>query len=185
MELHVDVDEADVGQVKEGQQAIFTVDAFPDRKFPAAITQVRYAAQTVNGVVTYETVLKVDNRDLLLRPGMTATAEIIVEQFKHTLLVPNAALRFEMPANEIQRPDQNRGVMGMLLPFRRPARQGNRRVRAPLASKNQRSVWILKEGSPVKVPLTIGFSDGEMTAVQSGDIQAGAPLVVDIIGANK
>ena len=76
MELHVDVDEADVGQVEAGQAATFTVDAYPERTFPARITQVRYGAQEVEGVITYETVLDVDNSDLSLRPGMTATADI-------------------------------------------------------------------------------------------------------------
>ncbi len=69
MELHVDVDEADVGQVKEGQEATFTVDAYPDRTFPARITQVRYGSKTVDGVVTYKTVLKVDNSDLCPAAG--------------------------------------------------------------------------------------------------------------------
>lgn len=97
MELHVAVDEADVGQVKEGQQASFGVDAYPNRHFPAVITQVRFAPQTVEGVVTYETVLRVDNSDLSLRPGMTATAEIITRQLNNILLAPNAALRFAPP----------------------------------------------------------------------------------------
>ena len=79
MELHVDVDEADVGQVMEGQDAKFTVDAYVDRSFPAKITEVHFASQTVDGVVTYETVLWVDNSDLLLRPGMTATTDILVK----------------------------------------------------------------------------------------------------------
>lgn len=180
MELHVDVDEADVGQVKEGQEATFTVDAFPDRIFPARITQVRYAAQTVNGVVTYETILKVDNKDLLLRPGMTATASIVVRQFKDTLLVPNAALRFEPPPDEDQNQKQNTSVMSMLIPFRRRGRPNNRHNnKEPLANKNQRQVWSLSEGKPVPVPLTIGFTDGRMTEVRSGDVQAGLPLVVD------
>jgi len=73
MELHVDVDEADVGLVKAGQTATFSVDAYPERTFPARITQVRFGAQEVEGVITYETVLNVDNSDLSLRPGMTAT----------------------------------------------------------------------------------------------------------------
>ncbi len=85
MELHVDVDEADVGQVQEGQQASFSVDAFPERVFKAQITQVRYGAQEVEGVITYETVLKVDNTDLSLRPGMTATAEITVKQVRRCI----------------------------------------------------------------------------------------------------
>jgi HlyD family secretion protein len=95
MELHVDVDEADVGQVQEGQRAVFTVDAYPDRSFPAHIRQVRYGSKTVDGVVTYETILVVDNSDLSLRPGMTATADIVVKEIENTILIPNAALRYK------------------------------------------------------------------------------------------
>ena len=94
MELHVYVDEADVGRVKEGQPATFTVDAYPNRIFQARIAQVRYGSKTVSGVVTYETVLTLDNADLSLRPGMTATAVITVQKVENGVLVPNAALRF-------------------------------------------------------------------------------------------
>ena len=94
MELQVDVDEADVGKVRVGQKATFTVDAYPDRKFPASIRDMRFGSEVVQGVVTYKAVLSIDNSELLLRPGMTATAEIVVEQVKDALLVPNAALRF-------------------------------------------------------------------------------------------
>ncbi|MBS4050272.1 MAG: efflux RND transporter periplasmic adaptor subunit, partial [Methylomonas sp.] len=98
MELQVDVDEADVGLVRPGQQAQFSVDAYPDRNFPAEIIQVRYGSETVDGVVTYKTVLRVDNSSLSLRPGMTATALITVEHKKDVLLVPNSVLRFTPPA---------------------------------------------------------------------------------------
>ncbi len=98
MELQVDVDEADVGQVREGQSATFTVDAYPARKYPARITRVRFGSQTKEGVVSYQTVLAVNNDDLSLRPGMTATAEITTAQRDNVLLVPNAALRFTPPA---------------------------------------------------------------------------------------
>ena len=97
MVLHVDVDEADVGKVHENQTATFTVDAYPDRTFPASITQVRFGSKTVAGVVTYETLLTVDNSDLLLRPGMTGTASIIIQKVDNALLVPNTALRFTPP----------------------------------------------------------------------------------------
>ena len=80
MNLLVDIDEADAGSVKEGQDAVFTVEAYPDRKFTARVLQLRYAPETVNGVVTYKAVLSVDNADLSLRPGMTATAEIITRR---------------------------------------------------------------------------------------------------------
>jgi HlyD family secretion protein len=112
MELHVDVDEADIGQVKEGQEATFDVDAYPDRTFKATITQIRYGSKTVEGVVTYETLLKVDNSDLLLRPGMTATADITVKKVEGAVLVPSAALRFTPPAPAEKRP--SRGLLGAM-----------------------------------------------------------------------
>ena len=136
MELHVDVDEADVGQVAIGQSAEFTVDAYPHRSFPARIQQVRFAPKTVEGVVTYETLLSVDNAELLLRPGMTATAEILVEELADVLLVPNAALRFSPPAGERGGAGHARGgggLVGMLLPRRPPTTaertgRGRRRI---------------------------------------------------------
>jgi HlyD family secretion protein len=94
MELHLNVDESDVGQVRMGQKAEFRVDAYPGRTFAAKITSVRFAPKEVNNVVTYETVLSVDNPELLLRPGMTATADILVDHKDRALLVPNRALRF-------------------------------------------------------------------------------------------
>ena len=100
MEVQVDVDEADVGKVKEGQQGTFSVDAYPDRKFQARIRELRYGSEVVQGVVTYKAVLSTDNSELLLRPGMTATAEIIVQQVTKALTVPNAALRYSPPARQ-------------------------------------------------------------------------------------
>lgn len=94
MQVILSVDEADIGQVTEGQKVLFSVDAYPAKKFNGVITQVRFNSIIVSGVVTYQTVVEVDNSQLLLRPGMTATAEIITQVIKDTLVVPNAALRF-------------------------------------------------------------------------------------------
>ena len=101
MELQVSIDEADVGQVAVGQAATFTVDAFPDQRFPAEITSIRYAAETVSDVVTYKGILSVSNDNLLLRQGMTATADIVVQSVKNGLLIPNAALRYSPPATTV------------------------------------------------------------------------------------
>ena len=98
MEVQVDVDEADVGKVRRASRPASAVDAYPDRRFPAVIREVRFASETVQGVVTYKAVLTVDNSELLLRPGMTATAEIGVQDVTDALLVPNAALRFSPPS---------------------------------------------------------------------------------------
>lgn len=97
MELHADIDEADIGRIKEGQQAEFTVDAYPDSTFSATLTKVHYAPQTASGVVTYEAVLTVDNSDMLLWLGMTATTEIVTKRVEDALKVPNSALRFTPP----------------------------------------------------------------------------------------
>jgi HlyD family secretion protein len=175
MELHVAVDEADVGRIAEGQTATFTVDAWPERSFPASITQVRFAPRTVEGVVTYETVLAVDNTDLALRPGMTATAVITVQELQDALLVPNAALRFTPPVTEAAQPRQ-RGAFGMIFP--RPP-MGQRRSNA---DKNDgQKVWVLRDAEPEAVPVKTGASDGMFTELQSGELHPGVQVVVDTV----
>lgn len=178
MELHVAVDEADVGKVAEGQSALFTVDAYPERSFPARITQVRFAPQTLEGVVTYETVLLVDNSDLSLRPGMTATAVITVQQLQAVVLVPNAALRFTPPvAKTTQR--SGGGIFGAM--FRRPTE----RRRADVGGNAGQKVWILHDGQPTAVTVKTGASDGKYTELRSADIQPGQQVIVDAISMKK
>jgi HlyD family secretion protein len=173
MELHVDVDEADIGQVKEGQEAEFTVSAYLDRTFTAKIVQTRYGSQTVNGVVTYETVLKVDNTDLSLRPGMTATADIIVQKVDHALLVPNAALRFSPPAQEQRK--SSRGLLARLLP-RPPGMDTSQTVDT---KKKEQTLWVLQNGQPTAATVTIGATDDTMTEILSGALDPGTPVIVD------
>ncbi|MCG6966929.1 MAG: efflux RND transporter periplasmic adaptor subunit [Chromatiaceae bacterium] len=178
MELHVDVDEADVGQVAQGQDATFTVDAFPDRRFEAQITQVRFGAQEVDGVITYETLLKVDNADLLLRPGMTATAEIVVKRVDKALLVPNAALRFN-PEARANRPAARQGsLLGQLMP--RPPRSEKPRS-SETGGRDQQRVWTLRDGAPLAIPVQIGTSDGLWTEVTGGELKPGTALLVDVV----
>jgi HlyD family secretion protein len=179
MELHVDVDEADVGLVKAGQEATFSVDAYPNREFPARITQVRYGVKTSAGVVTYETVLRVDNSELLLRPGMTATADIVVRKITDALLVPNAALRFTPVLGESnEKQEKNTSFIRKMFP--RPRRTNERKLQQKTAQHRQR-VWILRQQNPVAVPVNIGLTDGNMTEITGGDITAGTELVVDAI----
>lgn len=176
MELHVDVDEADVGQVAEGQEASFTVDAFPDKTFRAEITQVRYGAQEVNGVITYETVLKVDNTELSLRPGMTATAEITVKRIEDALLVPNAALRFNPLVQKSNKSSSGQGsLLNQLMP--RPPRL-QKALKEPVDTTGQKQVWVLKGGMPVAIPVSIGTTDEIWSEVIQGELQAGTPLLV-------
>jgi HlyD family secretion protein len=179
MELQVDVDEADVGKVKPRQTATFSVDAFPERRFPAQIRDVRYASETIQGVVTYKAVLTIDNSELLLRPGMTATAEIRVMQVGGAVLIPNAALRYSPPAST-SRSDQ-RSFLQRILPGRPPFREATKRD----DTGDKRTVWILTNGTPVSVQVTIGVSDGRQTEVKSGDIAPGQIVVVDQIAAKS
>lgn len=183
MELHVSVDEADVGSVEVGQNATFTVDAFPNRRFTARITQVHFASNntqkstssstssaasaTSTGVVTYETVLEVDNSELLLRPGMTATAEIVTTSISDALLIPNAALRFTPEGEGMgMAPPNSGGALSAIMPRMGPPRfasagggqqgAGGRRVAR---------AWILENGKPAMAMFKPGATDGRNTQI--------------------
>lgn len=175
MEVQVDVDEADVGKVKEGQQGTFSVDAFPDRKFQARIRELRYGSEVVQGVVTYKAVLSTDNSGLLLRPGMTATAELVVRHAAQALTVPNAALRYSPPARQSAEQDSNLlkrlGILRGRPPFR------------PASPREQvgpnRMLWVLKNGAPIAVPVVVGLSDGRRTEIVRGDLVEAQGVIVD------
>lgn len=179
MELQADVDEADVGKVKEGQDATFTVDAYPNRIFPAKIIQVRFGSETVGGVVTYKTILSVDNSELHLRPGMTATAQIVVDKRQNALLVPNVALRFSPPAEEKKDSSDGGMLLSRIMP--RPPRSPSTIPRGHRnGNGNEQEVWILKNGTMSAIAITKGLSDGKMTEVVAGDIEAGMELITDM-----
>lgn len=180
MELHVDVDEADIGKVKEGQEAEFTVAAYPNRTFAARITQARYGSSTTSGVVTYENVLKVENPDLSLRPGMTATADITVNKVDNAVLIPSAALRFTPPVKEEKKPSG--GLVGSLLP--RPPSQSNQNKDENAGAKHQR-IWTVRDGQLSALSITTGETDGSWTEVVSGEVTAGMAVVVDTNGAGR
>jgi len=159
MELEVDIDEADIGQVREGQTATFSVDAFPQRRFDATLVSLRNAPKTTNGVVTYQGVLQVDNASGLLRPGLTATVDILVAEAVDTMLVPNGALRFTPPAGDASAPP--------LVPSNTGELVGR--------------VWVLDNAKPVPRDLKIGRSDGRNTQILSGDLAAGSAVIVDTV----
>ncbi|QDE31098.1 MULTISPECIES: efflux RND transporter periplasmic adaptor subunit [Shewanella] len=178
MELHVDVDEADVGQIMVGQEASFTVDAYADKNFPATITDIHFASQTIDGVVTYETVLSVDNSALLLRPGMTATADILVKKIQNTLLVPNAALRFK-PSKEDTNTTNQGGFMKNIMP--RPPSISKTQVDTNDIEKDQQQVWTLRDNQPVAINVSTGSTNGINTEITSGDIINEMPLIIDTV----
>lgn len=182
MELHVDVDEADVGHTETGQEARFTVDAYPERRFEARIIKVNFAPSVKDDVVTYEALLSVDNSDLALRPGMTATAEIITRVVRDALLVPNGALRFTPPAEKAK--SKTSAVRGLLPGPPHRSIQQNATGQLPPGSRQQR-VWVLRDGQPAAIPVTVGASDGSMTEVLAGDIDMNTRVLVDVIKNNK
>jgi HlyD family secretion protein len=166
MKLSIDVDEADVGKVHVGQEATFRVDAYGTRQFPSKVTEVRSTAKTSGGVVTYETILTVDNAEQLLRPGMTATAQIVVEHRSDALLVANAALRFTPPAA----PAASRSWL--------PGPPAVAHHVEPAATGKQR-VWVLANEQPSAVDFVTGATDGKSTEVVQGSLPVGSPAIVD------
>jgi HlyD family secretion protein len=180
MELQVDVDEADVGQVKEGQKAMFTVDAWPGRQYQAVITRVGFGSQVKDGVVSYLTVLAVDNDDLSLRPGMTGTAEITTLTRENVLLVPNAALRFTPPAADQTASKSGRSLIGALFP--RPPRQ-ERKVQT--VKNGTPHVWVLQDGQPTATEVRTGATNGRMTEIIDGSLKAGMQVITEALSGNS
>ena len=156
MELLVYVDEADVGRAREGQEASFTVDAYPDRKFPSKLLSLRNEPKEDQNVITYEALLQVDNDELLLRPGMTATATIIADVHRQVLAVPNAALRFAPTT---------------LTPAQAP-------------KPGQRRVWTLRGDKPEPLPVQTGASDGQLTEIRGGALSEGAEVITEEVGGS-
>lgn len=174
MELQVDVDEADVGMVKPGQPAYFTVDAWPGRQYPATLTRVGFGSQTKDGVVSYKTILLVRNDDLSLRPGMTATAGITTSARDDVLTVPDAALRFSPPAGNAQ--PQSASLVSSLLP--RPPRNDAPR-KAENGGKGPK-VWVLRDNRPFPVLVQTGLGNGQRTEIVSGDLKPGDRVITEI-----
>lgn len=183
LRLQVYVDEADVGMVKAGQQARFTVSAHPGRQFPATLTRVAYGSTLSENVVTYLTQLDVDNSDLSLRPGMTATATITAQQGDKVLLVPNAALRFT-PTNGAAGPaapgaSKSGSIVSSLMP-RPPVQQTRKSARDAAGSTQARQVWVLgKDGTATPLPVQTGLSDGRMTEITGGELREGMAVITD------
>jgi HlyD family secretion protein len=179
LRLWVYVDEADVGAVKLGQEASFTVAAFPRRSFPARITRVGFGSTITENVVTYRTDLDVDNPDMSLRPGMTATATITAARHDDVLLVPNTALRFTPGAAA---PAAAKGGVLTSLAPRMPGTNRRSAAATPGSTAGARQVWVLPDdgsNTPVAVPVVPGISDGQMTEVTGGGLKVGMRVITD------
>jgi HlyD family secretion protein len=177
MILQVNIDEADVGKVKVGQHVLFTVDAYPGRQFPGTITIIRYSSTTTNNVVTYLAEISVNNDELLLRPGMTATATITVQSVPHALLVSNHALRFLPSASDKDSSSTS------FLPAP-PNSNQNANAESSAALNNPR-VWVVRDGRPSPISVTTGATDGKLTEIRSGQVTPGMPLIVEVLKEGK
>ena len=181
MRLSSKVDEADIGVVKEGQIASFTVDAYPEREFESAVESVRNVATVSSNVVSYEVLLSVDNSELLLKPGMTASVEIVTLLVKDALLVPNKALRFSPPSEG----HGFRGPPG--LPFlggtpggRTKEKRGGALDKIGELAANQAVLWVLDGAAPKRIVVEKLATDGTSTAIKSDTIEAGSRVIVDL-----
>lgn len=176
LELQVAVDEADIGVVKEGQKAFFTVSTYPNKRFPATLRKVAYGATTTENVVTYTAYLNVDNGAMLLRPGMTASATISTADKNDVLLVPNSAFRYQPKLTT-----QSRGAtMPGMMPRRSPHAAGTKKVKE-LAQHGelQKTLYVLKDNKPVLVNVVTGLTDGLQTEIVSGDLTEGDQVILD------
>jgi HlyD family secretion protein len=156
MQVDANVSESDIGGIADGNRSSFTVDAFPRRQFTGTVVQVRQSPQTVQNVVTYDVVVGVDNADLALKPGMTAATRIVVDRRVDAIRVPNPALRYAPAA--------------VRATARREARSG--------AEAEHGRVWVLRDGEPVPVDVTIGLSDDNLTEIVAGDLKPGDAVIV-------
>lgn len=178
MELKAAVDEADIGAVTAEQPARFTVDAFPGRRFDAAIRDVSYASVVTEGVVTYEALLNVANDELLLRPGMTATVDIVTREADGVLLAPAAAFRFSPP----QEAQGGWSIQNLFMPRMRMGPRGG--AGRAGGSGDGRPLYVLRDGEPQMVRIETGATDGEFVEVLSG-LEEGDQVIVGVAQAGQ
>ena len=172
MELKAAIDEADIGGVKPGQIARFTVDAFPERKFDAEIREISFASVATEGVVTYNARLDVDNQELLLRPGMTATVAVVTREVQGVVMVPATAFRFS-PQAAAKRAFSLRDL------FMPRMGRGGGRPQRQAAKDGARTLYVLKDGAPQAVEVRTGATDGENVEIVSGLVD-GDPVITGV-----
>jgi HlyD family secretion protein len=203
MQVEAYVDEADIGKVGLGQKVTFTVDAFPDSTFAGTVSQIRFAPEEQENVVTYVTVVEVENPDLMLRPGMTATVSIIVEERKNVLRVPDVAVRFKSDPQDKDMAMVRRGRGGERGPGGNPraresgsgtpgrpgmamGRPGGGEGGKPTGSGPPpipgSRLWTMDaEGKPRPTPVTFGISDGQHTEIVQGGVKEGQKVIVGYV----
>lgn len=197
MQVYTSVSESDVGRIDNNMPAVFTVDAFPGQRFKGKVGQIRNAAQTVQNVVTYNAVIDAENPNLKLRPGMTATVNITYAERDDVLAVSNAALRFRAPSELVSTAGHPgpfpsipstaaaaSGESGSGKAGQRPGGSSGRpggagRSGSGESGSTNRSVWLLKSGTPATASIQIGLTDGTVTEITSGDVHDGDLVITD------
>jgi len=184
MEVHTSVDEADVGNVRQEQPVTFTVDAFPARRFRGKVHQVRNAPTIIQNVVTYDAVVRIDNKDMLLKPGMTANVQFLVSEKEDALTIPNMALRFKPPeekneSQELLRQEQSRAAPQV--GARRTSRAGGSGGAAADARRvRQVKIYLLKDGKAQPVEIQVGITDGSKSEVIDSALKENDPIIIGL-----
>jgi HlyD family secretion protein len=191
MQVDTSVAESDIGKLRQGMRATFTVDAYPNERFTGAVRQVRNAPQTVQNVVTYDAVIDVVNADLKLRPGMTANCTFIYAEKDDALRVPNAALRFRPPRELLGSPSADspqgpsaqggRGGSSARRDGGGAGRSGDQRAGA---LPEKKTVWVLRGGKAQPVTVKTGVSDGSLTEILEGELSENDAVITDVTGGS-
>jgi HlyD family secretion protein len=193
MQVDTSVSEADVGRLKSGMSASFTVDAYPGEIFRGQVRQIRNAPQTVQNVVTYDAVIDVDNSELKLKPGMTANVTFVYAEKDDVLKVPNSALRFRPPASLLGdakgggtggRPGGT-GATGATGGGTGGGQRPGIAAGRPGEASDRRTVWTLNDDKPESKKIKTGISDGSFTEIKEGDVKAGDLVITDALGAGS
>lgn len=174
MQIETSVDEADISRTRLGQPASFTVDAYPNRSFQGSVIQVRSAPVTVQNVVTYIVVVQVDNKQLLLKPGMTANVAIETGRRDGVLKLPAAALRFQPKTGETRKADKQSSATGAKASLREKGR-----------SAQQQQVYLLRDGKPVAVAVTTGLADAGFVELVEGPLKEGDEVITEQLDGKK
>ncbi len=183
MQVDTNVDEADVGRIRVGQDATFTVDAFPGEIFKGKVVQVRQAPMNVQNVITYNAVIGVANPDFKLFPGMTANVKILVDRRTNILRIPNAALRFRPP--DLKELPKQGGNASARSPQGWPTGQGAHDVRDTQKTGGDQTIWVLgKDRQPQPVTVKLGLADERFTEIIEGNLDGGHEVIVGTASKN-
>ncbi|OQX12508.1 MAG: efflux transporter periplasmic adaptor subunit [Desulfobulbaceae bacterium A2] len=186
MKLKVSVAEADIARVVAGQDASFTVDAWPERTYSALVTKVAYSSTITDNVVTYQAELQLANTELSLRPGMTATVDIRVAEAKDVLLAPLAALRFDPAAGTpptTTTTTEKKSFLQSLVPGPPPSEKKHRDTAdTATATAADSRLWLLRDGHPAAVSVSVGLNNGRLVEVAGNDLREGLSVIVRSTG---